>query len=78
MPIVPCKTSSNPVVGSNKGSSANGAKKRVVAEEVVADSESERRAVGGLSEGDDTLEQEAAISSPLKGTDNRGSAKVSS
>ena len=78
MPIVPHKTSSNPVVGSKKGSSANGAKKRVAAEEVVADSESEQRAVGGLSEGDDTLEQEAAISSPLKGMDNHGSAKVSS
>jgi hypothetical protein len=51
-----------------------------VAEEVANGSEPgdvRLRANGGLSD-DDTLEQEAAMSSPLKGTDSRGSAKVSS
>lgn len=49
--------------------------------EVVDDSEPEdvhSRVIGGLSDEDDTLEREAAIHSPLKGTDTRGSAKVSS
>lgn len=51
------------------------------AEEVIVDSEPEDahlQAIGGLSEGDDSLEKEAAMCSPLKGTDLRGSAKVSS
>ena len=49
--------------------------------EVVNDIEPEDvclQATGGLSDEDDTLEQEAAISNPLKGTDTCGKAKVSS
>jgi len=64
---------------------AHGAKKRAAvqrpAEVVVSDSEPERahlQAIGGLSEEDDFLERDAAISSPLKGVDSGGSAKVSS
>jgi hypothetical protein len=78
--IVPRKTSSNPIVASKQGSSANGAKKRAV-KRPADDSEPEDvylQANGGLSEEDDALERDAAISSPLKGTDHRGSAKVSS
>ena len=54
---------------------------RGLAGEVADDSEPgdlRSRAIGGLSDEDDMLEQEAAMSSPLKGTDSRGSAKVSS
>ena len=50
-----------------------------VTKEVVNDSEPKDVhlwAIGGLSDEDDTLEREAAISSPLKGTDSHGSAKV--
>ena len=50
-----------------------------VTKEVVNDSEPKDVhlwVIGGLSDEDDTLEREAAISSPLKGTDSRGSAKV--
>ena len=77
------KTSSNPVVGNKKASSVNTAKKRAVvkgtAEEVVDEpKDAHLQAIGGLSDDDDTLEREAAISSPLKGTDSRGNAKVSS
>ena len=52
-----------------------------VAEEVANGSEpwdARLQANGSLSDEDDTLEQEAAMSSPLKGTDSCGSAKVSS
>ena len=84
--IAPRKTSSNPVVGGKKGSSANAEKRAVVvvkgvAEEVANGSEPgdvHLRANGGLSDEDDMLEQEAAMSSLLKGTDSHGSAKVSS
>ena len=51
------------------------------AEEVIIDSEPEDahlQAIGGLSEGDDSLEKEDAMCSPLKGTDLHGSVKVSS
>ena len=75
--IIPRKTSSNPIIGSKKGLSANGAKKRIKGP--ADDSEPEvahLQEIGGLSEEDDTLEREAAISSPLKGTDSHGSAKV--
>ena len=65
--------------------SDNGAKKKAavkgLAEEVLAGSEPEDahlQAIGGLSEEDDAVEREAAISSPLKGSDSRGNAKVSS
>lgn len=78
--VVPRKTSSNPIVGSKKGSLASGEKKRAV-KGPADDSEPEvahLQEIGGLSEEDDTLEREAAISSPLKGMDSRGSAKVSS
>ena len=61
----------------------NGTEKRAtvkgVTKEVVNDSEPKDvhlQAIGGLSDEDDTLEREAAISSPLKGTDSHGSAKV--
>jgi hypothetical protein len=80
--VVPRKTSSNPIVGSKKGSSANGAKKRAVKvsadDSEPEDARLQPEATGGLSEEDDSLEREAAISSPLKGTDSRGSAKVRS
>ena len=71
--VVLRKTSSNPIVGSKRGSSA-GAKKRVV--KGPADDSEPKDA--GLSEEDDAWEREAAMSSPLKGTDSCGSAKVSS
>ena len=75
--IIPRKTSSNPIIGSKKGLSANGAKKRIKGPADDSE-EAHLQAIGGLNEEDDALEREAAISSPLKGTESRGSAKVRS
>lgn len=85
--VTPRKTSSNPIIANKQSQEPTVVKKRrapvIEAElEVVEDSEPQRvrahaRAIGGMEDDeDDTLEGQAAMSSPIKGRESRGSAKV--
>lgn len=82
--VTPRRTVSNPILATKNAQPIVPLKKKTQKktqkakepEPLLEDSES-GGAVGGMKEEDDTLEKEASVSSPMKGTDSRGAALVS-